>query len=305
MIVKDQDLLERYITFLIMYQGIRVRELRGELVKDDPVIFADRISGLNRLEDIFRKQNHLTRYELQQITGVEFPEQVRRILIFRHSWSPLMFQYLLSTSNPTKEQLCGLRSLAQTPCDYIYTGIMWPFIHTRDGKTREDNIIDHFWTVQENYLETAELIRNLSQVKSVLLHIQDRYPLLGPFRTYEVVTSFCYLPEFPFTSDDFFVIGPGSKAIAEGLFGHAPSHKEMLDLRDVVLGRLMDAEQLGAFDFNGNSFDLKALEDGFCEFRKYETMKQLFEKPLKEPDTRGKVTHKPIQINPWSLTWPL
>lgn len=307
MIVKDQDLLERYINFLIMYQGIRVRELRGEVVEDDPVIAADRRSKLNRLEDIFRKQNHLTQYEQSWLNGLPFPEQVRRILLFRHTWSPLIFQYLiLPDCQPTKRILLELRDLAATPNEYIYTGVMWPFIHTRDGKTREDNIIDHFRMVQDSYLETAELIRSLSQIKNVILHLQDRYPLLGPFRVYEVVTSLCYLSEFPFTSDDFFVIGPGSKAIADGLFGHAPSLAEMLELRDIVLGRLMDAEQLDAFDFNGNSFDLKALEDGFCEFRKYEVMKKSLDVGNTfTPRLRNKIQFASIQTNPWPLTWPL
>jgi hypothetical protein len=304
MYIKDPELLERYIAFLIHYQGIRVRELQGEVVLDDPVIAADRRNKPHRLEDIFRKQNHLTRYELEWLENVPFEEQVRRILLFRHTWSPCIFQYLiLPGCQPTKEILLELKDLVTTPGDYIYTGIMWPFIHTRDGKTREDNIIDHFRMVEGGYRETAQLVRTLTQAKSVIAHLYDRYSLLGPFRIYEVFTSLCYLPEFPFTSDDYLFVGPGSKAIADGLFGKMPSLEEMLELRAVVHARLMDAEQLGAFDFNGNSFDLKALEDGFCEFRKYESMKQ--ERPIK-PRLNREVRFITPQIpNPWSLSWPL
>lgn len=292
-------------------------ELTGQSDKiTDPIILEDRRNGPGRIEDIFRRQNHLTQFELECLKELSFQEKVKFILLFRHSWSPVIMTYFLHcevlNKKPDREGLLNLRDLTVTCNDYIYTGIMWPFIHTREGKTREDNIIDHYNMVEENYEQTAQIIQLMKKPKGVIHHLLDSYPLLGPFRVYEVFTSLCYLyPQFPFTSNDYLFIGPGSKGIAEGIFGHSPSLEEMLGLKDRILCRLMELEQLGIFDFNGNAFDIKAMEDGFCEFRKYESMKSKQNKVksiTKGVRTRSSYLRQNREcwyVDTLSLTWPL
>lgn len=305
--IKDPDLLERYIEFLVYYQGIRMLELTSQSDKiTDPIILEDRKNGPGRLEDIFRRQNHLTKYELGGIRGLPFPEQVKFILFYRQHWSPSIMDYFDTMGIPfDKEGLLWVQK--KHPSTYIYTGIMWPFIHTREGKTREDNILDHYKMVEENYEQTVQLIQLMKKPKGVIHHLLDSYPLLGPFRVYEVFTSLCYLyPQFPFTSNDYLFIGPGSKSIAERIFGHSPTLQEMCDLKDHILCRLMDLEQLGLFDFNGNPFDIKAMEDGFCEFRKYESMKVKHGRVIdKISRVRAHLPRYTKQtVNFWSLEWP-
>ena len=265
-------LLNEFVEWLKYYQEIRLDELHG-IPSKDPVIQLDRARGIHncRLEDIYRFQNHLDKFEQTICVGQTDATKVARILFFRHSWSiPLTKLYI--KGELTRDTMEQARMSASCHSEYIYTGVMWPFIHARNGVTREDNILEHANTVDHLSEMTWAVLKNKKTAQEVVDHIQEFYPLLGPFRAYEVYTSFCYrLDDFKFTCNDFLHVGPGSKIIEKELFGRKMVLADALNLVNYINHHLLPPWM--------PRLDVKSMEDGFCEFRKYRAMKQDLEHP--------------------------
>ena len=267
----NMQLLQEYMEWLHYYQRIRLNELIGK-PSTDPVIIKDRSKGpFNcRLEDIYRPQNHLDIFEKQICLGVPDVVRVARILFFRHSWS-IPLTNLFIKGELTRDTMEQAKNKASCPSEYIYTGVMWPFIHTRDGLTREDNILDHANTVVHNAGMTQAVVSKADTAQQVVDHLSNFYPLLGPFRVYEVYTSFCYrLDNFRFSCNDYLHIGPGSKSIEKELFGRKMTLEDARNLVNYINENLQDFMI---------PLNVKSMEDGFCEFRKYRVMKQDLEHP--------------------------
>lgn len=233
---------------------------------DDPVL--RRASFCN----IYRELDTVTRFEVSLLTGVPRTD-VYAICLLRHSNSPDTYRALragtLGHLDPTKvvdDSMVGWES--------NYPGESqagWVLSFKEQLDSRIDVLVDDIQSCRE-----------AGDVCEVISHSLDPgvwyepYPHFYEFWSYEIYTSLTYCRWFPFTEDDFCVIGPGCRPALERLTRPGAEWPEFENLYLRVRDRLeTDPDfrwippEYQPRDPTPRKFTRRTLEHSLCEWRKY------------------------------------
>lgn len=277
--IVDRKLYAQFLAFCVERQAIHVRRKSGSPWPwtDDAVMRRCKINNL------FRRQDAFTQYELSQIKGQPFAEQLKRIAILRHAISRNVYEMLMERgAKTTVKDLLKLRERVGKGDPYISTVIRF-IQHAARGRwminKREHLILEHYKVVIKTCAGLSEKLKSTKSGVEALAFLSEAYRIPGAFRVYETFTSLTYCEEFPWTEDDVLHVGPGSAATFQGLIGKGEikntknrcSGKSGLTLdeaRSLARRASKDLKKSG-FDFQGLKFTVRTLEDSCCEFRKY------------------------------------
>lgn len=260
-----------------------------------------------KINNCFRRQDAVSKFELNELKGKRFSEQCFIILVMRQAITICMYELLKMKEPRSLKDLDTLKAKIGSGNEYINTCIQFS---NRKGSTREDLIIEHYDTVLKTHVSFSKKLLLCKSADETIGLIREWYPRLGPFRTYEVYTSLTYCSKFKFTENDYLFIGPGSKdVIIKYSNGATPNLPQAKILADKV-GEELKKKKVNLL---GQAFTVRALEDSFCEFRKYITAKNsaagtvyypsFFPKPLRY-EVRG-AERKLFSPTPKSILWEI
>jgi hypothetical protein len=258
-----------FIDFLLMRQKLYMAKTAG---KPWPFIYPiDPVMARSKVNNIFRAQDKFTEFELSEIRNHRFAEQLMRILIMRQTITKPIYIKVKEKNFKaiTKKELTEIRDEVGSGNEYISVAIQF---YTPKGLRREDVVIDHIKTVLKDYKKAAAEILKCDSPTEVINVIIKYFKHLGEFKRYEVYTSLTYCADFPFTENDFLHIGPGSKKqLTEYFDTKEEINLEFLQKKAVEISKTLKKH---GFNFNGHEYTVRALEDSFCEFRKYINVKR-------------------------------
>lgn len=138
----------------------------------------------------------------------------------------------------------------------------------------------HETLMSKEFREKAEIIfTSIDDPHALSDFVTMNVPLVGKFRSYEIITDLTYLPESHSSENDFIHVGPGSKKNLEMLSEELSLRDDSIDallfemksiLRDKNFFFLPHEYQGSKNIKEDEKFTFRTLEDCLCEFRKYE-----------------------------------
>lgn len=232
--------------------------------------------------NVYRELDRVSRYLILNIVlpySSNPKEQVKRILLLRHTNSPKTYEIVSSPASDLekKEKLLDLqRNPDKTKGEYLVSDALM-FVPGQ-GFERVDWIL-HFWKcVQSNIDEIYSLISTMTSPGKIVEIISARLPRFGNFLSYEIYCDLCYTEWFHYTENDFTVAGPGATWGLELLTGESsfPDYERViLDLAPKVRQELIRRGKfiwiLDEFQYGKKElmkFSARNMEHCLCEYRK-------------------------------------
>ncbi len=150
------------------------------------------------------------------------------------------------------------------------------------------------WVIENNIIDSIKESKDQSECFSTILKIHG----YGPFLAYQVFVDLSYIPEFPFSENEFTIAGPGCRSGIDRIV----ENKEGLSYEEIIFWFRDNQDKLFDIDFNEVMKDLPKydrrlttmdFENAFCEISK-------FIKSVKK-EGRPRVNYKQISKNSTKL----
>lgn len=275
-LISSHPTIAEFLEFLEERQLIWKKK---EILKEPPPWTQNPILQTSKFTNIYRVLDRQTQYELRNIPedSLSISEQIFRIILFRHTISPRIYECLMSGGGET--ELVQLQE-ASTRLEYFVSDAI-RFIPPK-GYSRARWIIEYRDYVRANLDKIVELIQTGPSAKFVGEGLISILPRIGPFTGYELHNSLVLRTWYRFKSDDWLVCGPGAFPALHILLGVTNIQNAeglIRELTSVIREELIRRDkfvwlpkEFQTRDYEEHQFDDHDLEMALCEFRKYKTI---------------------------------
>lgn len=306
---------------LYLYNFIKRRyiiHLRKDVLKQDPPWTKDPVLLEFRFTNIRREHDRESKWLIENIATnpkLCYEDKLLNCILFRlynkhetselismpiefygkygHSWDPEWYRGLFEAA------------LKEDPKRIFFTGafitgglkraLKW-YLPKDDPKNSMEMRMLWFMKViiDDGVVDKIKAAKNQEKVFKILCS----YDGLGEFLSYQIFVDMTYIPEFPFSENEFTVAGPGCKMGLNYLFEDRDGMsyeeclfwlRENLDRLFVeVLGKDWDPKKV-FWDLpeEDRCFNVMSLENCFCELSKYIRAKDGTGRPRKKYNGRG------------------
>ena len=258
-------------------QRIFHRRLRGEAAPWT----TDSILETYKFCNVYRATDRVSQYLIRQViysdemTGLPAEDVFLRVILFRLFSKPSTWQYLEKATGGLRRRTLdiqmigdGLEALRQV--QPIYTSAFILCAHDAYGHDRKHR--NHLALVSEMF-KPGRLGRSLAKAKSLreVYGALSRWPMLGPFMSYQLAVDLNYTAHLDFSEDDFTMPGPGALRGIRKVFSDLGDRRpadiimSMVDLQEVEFDRF-GLEWSNLFGRRLHAIDVQGL---FCEVDKY------------------------------------
>ncbi len=234
--------------------------------------------------NVWRELDNFSRIEIKNIRNKDLKEQIKIIIIGRHSLSWKTTNMLLNDC--TYEELmeywnkCREENRAS---EFVSDAINFQPL---PGENRAQCLILHRDETLRNLDKLHKTIKRTDNYSLIFNEICDLLPHIGPFRAYEIFTSLSYSEHINFKEDSICHVGPGAiggmNTLCDAII-HKDNHKSVLkQLTKEVKSHLLTIPEFnwipkdlqGSYNFKEkHKFTIRTMEDSLCEYRKYVGLK--------------------------------
>lgn len=277
-------LLFKYTTYLEERQSIFHKRFLGQ----SPPWTDDEILAKNKFCNNYRILDRSSQYEFSSfiVPADDLKKMAYDIILYRHTNSIKTNEILKNPEwsfEKKKEKLYELQNQPKTRKSFLVSDALM-FVPGL-GYDRVNWIL-HFKECLDKSIDEIEKVLRNEHPNESLKFLTQILPRVGMFLSYEVHISLTYSrPQlYPWTEDDFVVVGPGALPGLQLLYKEPKSYftsrlkdpNFLLDLRDSVKQELIedgkfifpDKKYLG-YKGQDKQFTLHTLEMTLCELRKY------------------------------------
>lgn len=258
-----------YVRFLMERQQVWQRK---DMDKQEWPWTEDTVLRRGKFCNIYRELDTVSRYEMKQLTGVP-AEDVYAICLLRHSNSPATYEALRDGRDT---------ELTEVPCsDSLVDKSNLPGRDMREFVRLFRDQLQSQLSVLLTRLAIAETAEGAwaavrDTLRPSVYPDRELFPGFDAFWAYEIYTSLTYCSWFPWTEDDFVLIGPGCQPALDRLCGPKSGQYEFDALLPIVKKRLMldpgyvwippECQPKAPEPYK---FTKRTLEHSLCEWRKY------------------------------------
>lgn len=238
----------------------------------------------NRFCNVFREDDKTTGWFRENMRNETFCGSDRTAMIL----TTVAFRWFnkIEIGEVLKDKAIGLAvgrfNAEEAKARILFTYPKGPFVtgayivKTPDGMTKLDGVLWCISNVAENIKTLSEIIQGNSTLE-VSWEELCRYPFLGPFMSYEVITDLAYTPLLQFAEDRMTWANPGpgaARGLSRILFGNPDrlkrENKVDRGLMMVEMQHLLRISQnVELWPWPGRPWEMREVEHGLCEFDKF------------------------------------
>lgn len=305
--VLDSSVLSSFHRFIIQRYKIHIRK---DVLKREPPWTSDRILQTYRFTNVRREHDRETRWLIEHITSnrdLSFADKVYNCILFRlynkHQTAELLgipIKFCEKDFDPESYRTTWENALKQDPHRVFFTGAfltsglkraLSQYVPKTIGKDVAE--MRPLWFMRyllyQDFASTLHYCKDQEEAYNKISYPNG----IGRFLAYQIFVDLTYIPEFPFSENEFTVAGPGCSAGLEYLFKDRDGMTDeecVFWLRD-NLDRLF-VKTLGNWEWDANRllwdlpledrcFNVMSIENCLCELSKYLKSKEGTGRPRK------------------------
>lgn len=240
----------------------------------------DKIMQEGKFGNVWREIDRGTEWELYRLRTAQAPrEQVALILCYRHNLIPATTLALLGGATPLDiaNDSRGSAVFSDVIKIYPHLDTLCPSGACGSEAVRMATYAYVHWSHVVDRLDEYmyKIGSNVNDPYYVHRLTQATFPLLGEFKSYEVMTSLTYCDWWPHDEDSFMHAGHGAMPALRLLTGDTETADELMSaylvpLKDIVRPLL----EAAGMHWLVPKFTYRTLEDCLCEWRKWRAVSE-------------------------------